>query len=72
MNAIRIRTHIDSATLHLPEIKDMIGKDVEIIVIEESSKGNGSKQKLNAFFALAGKIKLDEKAIADLRNHSKL
>ena len=35
MNAIRIRKTIDSDTLHLPELKDMIGRTVEIIVLEE-------------------------------------
>ena len=35
MNAIRIKAHIDSETLRLPELKPLIGKDVEIIVLEE-------------------------------------
>jgi hypothetical protein len=35
MNAIRIRKTIHSDTLHLPELKDMIGRTVEIIVLEE-------------------------------------
>jgi hypothetical protein len=35
MNALRIRTHVDSETLHLPDLKQMIGKDVEIIVLVE-------------------------------------
>jgi len=35
MNAIRIRTTLDSDTLHLPELKPLVGKAVEIIVLEE-------------------------------------
>ena len=35
MNAIRIKRHLDSETLRLPELKPLIGKDVEIIVLEE-------------------------------------
>jgi hypothetical protein len=35
MNAIRIRKTIQSDTLHIPELKDMIGRTVEIIVLEE-------------------------------------
>jgi hypothetical protein len=35
MNAIRIRKTIDSDTLHIPELKNMIGRTVEIIVLEE-------------------------------------
>jgi len=37
MNAIRIHKVIDSETLHLPELKPLIGKAVEIIVLEEQS-----------------------------------
>jgi hypothetical protein len=35
MNAVRIRRQLDSDTLHLPELKPLIGKNVEIIVLEE-------------------------------------
>jgi hypothetical protein len=47
MNAIRIRKRLDSATL--PELKPLIGRTVEIIVLEEKAatkskpkKGRGS------------------------------
>jgi hypothetical protein len=36
MSAIRIRRHLDSETLHLPELRGMIGRDVEIIVRDEA------------------------------------
>ena len=36
MNAIRVKTHLTSDTVQIPELKDLIGKDVEIIVLEES------------------------------------
>jgi hypothetical protein len=35
MTAIRVRRRIESETLHLPELKPLIGKTVEIIVVEE-------------------------------------
>jgi len=38
MNAIRISTHLDSEHLYLPEIRPLVGKDVEIIVLEESHR----------------------------------
>jgi hypothetical protein len=45
MNAFRIRRRLDSDTLHLPELKPLIGKAVEIIVLEEpmsiSTPGTG-------------------------------
>ena len=39
MHAIHIRKKIDSETLHLPELKPLIGKTVEIIVREEAGTG---------------------------------
>ena len=35
MNSVRIRRKLESETLHLPELKPLIGKNVEIIVQEE-------------------------------------
>lgn len=35
MNAIRIRTHLESDTPHLPELKTLIGRAVEIVVLVE-------------------------------------
>jgi len=35
MNAIRITTHLESETLYLPELGPLVGKDVEIIVLED-------------------------------------
>lgn len=37
MNAMRIRRKLDSETLHLPELKPLIGKNVEIIVLDDSA-----------------------------------
>lgn len=38
MNAIRIRTKLESETLTLPELRPLVGKSVEIIVREETQK----------------------------------
>jgi hypothetical protein len=61
MNAIRIRKKLDSDTLHLPELKSLLGKTVEIIVLEESpgpqvTPGTGN---FAAFAKLAEKIRTD-------------
>ncbi len=37
MNAVRIRRKLDSETLHLPELRPLLGKTVEIIVFDEST-----------------------------------
>jgi len=34
MQAIHVRTKIDSETLHLPELRALIGKPVEIMIVE--------------------------------------
>lgn len=35
MKAVRIQTHLNSDTLCLPDVKPMIGRDVEIIILAE-------------------------------------
>ncbi len=40
MAALHIRRHIDSDTLRIPELRELIGRDVEIVVreVEEPSE----------------------------------
>ncbi|HJT78691.1 MAG TPA: hypothetical protein VJ739_15920 [Gemmataceae bacterium] len=37
MNAIRIRKKLDSDTLHLPQLRPLVGQNVEIIVLAEEA-----------------------------------
>jgi hypothetical protein len=37
MSVVRIRRKLESETLHLPELKPLLGKTVEIIVQEETA-----------------------------------
>ena len=67
MNAVRIRKRVDSDTLHLPELRPMIGKDVEIIILEERAPFGGT-QDLSPVDEAAGKIELDWDAIQNLRD----
>ncbi len=76
MNAIRIRKRIDSETLHLPELREMIGKEVEIIVLDETPapaeattrpKTPSGTTPYDKFFELAGKIDFDFDAYKELR-----
>ncbi len=68
MNAIRLKKHLDSDTLYLPEIKDLIGKDV--IVIEEISSALTKAERIKKFLESAGTIDVDEQAIKDLEDAS--
>ncbi len=57
MNAIKIERHLDSETLHLPELRGLLGRDVEITVIE---KTHARKSDLSKRFELAGRNKGEE------------
>lgn len=54
MKPIRIERHLDSDTLHLPELAALIGKDVEIIVRERNEEAKGKR------ISLKGTILKDE------------
>ena len=41
MEAMRIRKHLSSDTLELSGLKDLVGKDVEIIILEEGGDRSG-------------------------------
>lgn len=51
MNAIRIRRKIESETLHLPELRNLIGKTVEIIVLEELPEDSAVARRRKELFA---------------------
>ena len=65
MSAIHIRKRLDSDTLHLPELKPLIGKTVEITVQEAAASPGPSPY--DAFFALAGQDVVDPDAYKGLR-----
>jgi hypothetical protein len=61
MTAIRIRRKLESETLHLPELKPLIGKNVEIIVEEKPAHDPG------CFSGLSMPNPLSEKERQELR-----
>jgi hypothetical protein len=74
MQAIRIFVEVNSEDISIPELKQFMGKKVEMIILEASSdKSNEKKdQKMKHFFDTAGKIKIDREEIVKLREASKL
>jgi len=66
MITIHLRKQIDSDTLHLPELKPLIGKTVEIIVREQTPTTPGANP-YDGFFALAGQNVVDPDAYKQLR-----
>ena len=59
MNAIRIHTQISSTTLELPELASMVGRRVELIVIDE---GEPTRRLLKSegMFAKSGTLDVDK------------
>ena len=74
MNAIHIFRQLDGETLHLPELRPLIGKRIEIIVQEDFSTPAIPKAATpyDAFFALSGTDSVDPEAYKELRAASKL
>lgn len=69
MNAVRIHRKVESETLHLPELRSMIGKQVEIIVMEEPLPVSATGD-LSLLESIAGKNLIDSDALKQLRDAS--
>lgn len=67
---IRLRKRLDSDTLHLPELRPLIGKTVEITVEEQPEASAAGPY--DALFELAGKGVVDPEAYKALREASKI
>jgi hypothetical protein len=70
MHAIRIRRCIDSETLRLPELKGLVGKEVEIVILEEPTlplRQSTEKRDYSALARIAGQGLIDPEAYNDLR-----
>lgn len=62
MAPIRIHRHIDSDTLYLPELGPMVGKDVEIIVLERAANGGDVLDQLAAAQGVGPLASMDQLA----------
>ena len=70
MHAIRIHRYINSETLQLPELKELIGKDVEIVVLEEPTsppQQSTEKRDYSALAHIAGQGLIDPDVYKELR-----
>lgn len=59
MTTIRVKRHIDSETVHLPELRPLIGKEVEIIVVEQNG-GEMTIAEEQACYPLRGSVLRDD------------
>jgi len=72
MKPIRISKTIQSDTLHVPQLRKLVGKRVEIFIFEKpkrSASRNG-KDPYQALFELSGKGIVDAEAYKKLRKAS--
>ncbi|HOE62595.1 MAG TPA: hypothetical protein PKW18_00580 [Candidatus Sumerlaeota bacterium] len=67
--SIRIKTRIESDTIQIPELSRWIGRDVEILVVEEEIRGN---RKFSRLRAAAGRDYVDADSVMRLREASLL
>jgi hypothetical protein len=69
MNAIKIHTRLESDTIRLPQLRPMVGKDVEIIVLEQPAE---SRQSVERFLRSGGRHLVDAGVVKRLREISKI
>jgi hypothetical protein len=67
MNAIRIHRQIDSDTLQIPELRPLIGKRVEIIVLEEAAPESSGMDRWQPLIDAAGKDLVDPEVYKQYR-----
>jgi len=68
MEAIRVFTKVESDTIRIPELTGLVGREVEIIVIDNDKLP--STRQHASFFALAGNIDIDQDSIISGREES--
>ena len=70
MRVIRVHRCVDSETLQLPELKELMGRKVEILVLEEPSSPppqSAGKRDYSALSQIAGRDLIDPEAYKELR-----
>ena len=70
MRVIRVHRRVDSETLRLPELKGLIGKEVEILVLEEPpslARPAAGERDYSALARIAGQDLIDPETYKDLR-----
>jgi hypothetical protein len=70
MRVIRVRRCVESDTLQLPELEEFIGKEVEILVLEEPrfpSQQPAGARDYSALARIAGQDMIDPEAYKELR-----
>lgn len=69
MKPIRVHGKLESSLLDSPELADLRGRIVDLVVFDAGTSGNGAPD-LSVLDEIAGKGVMDENAVADLRRAS--
>lgn len=69
MTTIHLTHHLESETLHVPELRPLIGKDVEIIIRELPPGGIADPNRWKPLEELAGKDLIDAAVIEEYRRY---
>lgn len=72
MTAIHIRRTLDSDVLHLPELKPLIGKTVEIVIREETPPIEELPDRWKPLLEIAGKDVIDPEVYKQYREWDRL
>ena len=63
-----LRQHLDSETIHVPELRPLVGKDVEITVRELTQAESASMDRWQPLIAIAGQDLIDPAVFQDYRD----
>ena len=69
---IILNTTVTSTNLLIPELSEMIGKNVVITIEDNKDKFDKYKQSASNFLTLSDEIEIDEESINNLRETSKI
>lgn len=67
MNAIRLHAQFDSTMLTLPEVQPLLGKQVEMVIYEQSPRALATEEDWANFFASVDGDLIDEDLINKYR-----
>lgn len=68
MTVIHLKQHLESDTLYVPELRPLIGKQVEITVRELSDEESSAASRWQALAVLAGRDLIDPAVFEDYRH----
>ena len=70
MEALKFHLTVESDTIKIPELKQFIGKRIEVILIDDSQKSKTVNNRFQRIKDLRGKISFDDNALSTLRQDS--